>query len=398
MPLNNSSGKSRELEMKKKFRIEKTHTEITSKSTIQKALAFLKSTEKEPPYLLIDTAKVKQKVRSIGRQIRNSKVFYAVKANPDVEILKLVDKLGIGFEIASEGELNILSSIGVGPERIITSNPVKSFRFLRSAAEYGVSYFAFDSKDEVLKLRDYAPGCNVYIRLSVPNEGSEWPLSKKFAVELDEAEELLLYAKKKGLRPVGLTFHVGSQCTNVYNWNSALDKAKALWDRAEKSGISLSVLNIGGGYPIKYTKNVVDIATIEKNVNALIYEKFPKGTNIFIEPGRAVVGDAGIFVSKVIGKARRGDEDWLYIDVGVFNGLMESVGGIKYSYIVEGSRQPRKWTLAGPSCDSFDVIDKDVMLPEPDIGSLVLILSSGAYTISYASEFNGFSIPKSILL
>ncbi len=384
--------------MKKNFRIDKTHTEITSKSTIRKALAFLKSTDKEPPYLLIDTAKVRQKVRSIGKQIRNSKVFYAVKANPDIEILRLADKLGLGFEIASEGELGILASIGVGPERIITSNPVKSFRFLRIATEYGVSYFAFDSKDEVLKLRDYAPGSNVYVRLSVPNEGSEWPLSKKFAVELDEAEELLLYAKKKGLRPVGITFHVGSQCTNVYNWNSALDKAKTLWDRAEKAGIHLSVLNIGGGYPIRYTKNVVDITTIEKNINTLIYKKFPRSTKIFIEPGRAVVGDAGIFVSRVIGKAQRGDDDWLYIDVGVFNGLMESVGGIKYSYIVQGPGQPRKWTLAGPSCDSFDVIDKDIVLPEPAIGNLVLILSSGAYTISYASEFNGFSIPETILL
>jgi ornithine decarboxylase len=384
--------------MKSTFRIDKTHNEIAAKSTIRKALSFLKTTDLEPPYLLLDTAIVRKKVRSIGKNIRRSKVFYAVKANPDIEILKLVDKLGPGFEIASEGELNILASLGVKADRIITSNPIKSFRFLRMAAEYGVSYFAFDSKDEVRKLHDYVPGCNVYVRLSVPNEGAEWPLSKKFAVEIDEAEELLVYAQKKGLNPVGITFHVGSQCTNIYNWNSALDKAKALWDRMTNRGIALSILNIGGGYPIRYTKSVVDIPAIDKNVNSLIYEKFPKNVKVFIEPGRAVVGDAGIFVSKVIGKAKRGDEDWLYIDVGVFNGLMESVGGIKYSYIVEGSNLLRKWTLAGPSCDSFDVIDKDVLLPEPMVGGRVLILSSGAYTISYASEFNGFSIPKTILI
>lgn len=384
--------------MKDRFRIDRSHTEIAAKSTIQKALKFLKTSELEPPYLLIDKAKLKQKVYSIGKNIRNSKVFYAVKANPDIEILKLIKSLGIGFEIASEGELNILSSLGVGREMIISSNPIKSFRFLRMASDCGVSYFAVDSEDEIEKLREYSPNCNVYVRLSVPNEGSEWPLSKKFAVELDEAEELLMLAKKKKLNPVGITFHVGSQCTNVYNWNAALDKAKILWDRAEVRGIRLSVLNIGGGYPIRYTKNVVNITTIEKNVDKLIYDKFPKNTKIFIEPGRAVVGDAGIFVSKVIGKAKRADEDWLYIDVGVFNGLMESVGGIKYSYIVEGSRQIKKWTLAGPSCDSFDVIDKDIFLPEPKVGNILLILSSGAYTISYASEFNGFSIPKTILI
>jgi len=384
--------------VKNKFRIFKSHTEIASKSTILKTLEFLKTSELEPPFLLIDKTKVKQKVHLIGKNIKNSKVFYAVKANPDIEILKLINKLGIGFEIASEGELNILSSLGVSKDRIISSNPIKSFRFLRIASDYGVPYFAVDSRDEIIKLRDFAPKCNIYVRLSVPNEGSEWPLSKKFAVELDEAEELLVFARKKGLTPSGITFHVGSQCTNIYNWNAALDKAKLLWDRAEKRGIRLAVLNIGGGYPIRYTKNVVEISTIEKNVSSLIYNKFPKHTEIFIEPGRAVVGDAGIFVSKVIGKAKRTGENWLYIDVGVFNGLMESVGGIKYSYIVEGSKNIKKWTLAGPSCDSFDVIDKDILLPEPEIGNLILILSSGAYTISYASEFNGFSIPKTILI
>jgi ornithine decarboxylase len=384
--------------MKHNFKIEKVHAEIASRSTIRKVLKFIKSSKLEPPYLLMDKTKIKDKVNSLGKKVKNSKVFYAVKANPDIEILRLINDLGIGFEIASEGELNILSAMGVSNDRIISSNPIKSFRFLGLARDYGISHFAIDSKDEIEKLLEYSPRCKVYIRLSVPNEGSEWPLSKKFAVELDDAEELLFYAKRKGLRPVGITFHVGSQCTNIYSWNTALDKAKTLWDRAGKRGIKLSVLNIGGGYPIRYTKNVVDIDTIDKNINNLIYAKFPKNTQIFIEPGRAVVGDAGVFVSRVIGKAERADENWLYIDVGVFNGLMESLGGIKYSYIVESSRRIQKWTIAGPSCDSFDVIDKDVLLPEPDVGNMLLILSGGAYTVSYASEFNGFSIPKTILI
>ncbi|MHB8882640.1 MAG: type III PLP-dependent enzyme [Thermodesulfovibrionales bacterium] len=384
--------------MKNRLRIDKSHTEIVPKSTIRRVLKFLKDTDLEPPFLVMDKARILSRARSIGRKIRNSKVYYAVKANPEIEVLKLINRLGAGFEIASEGELALLLSIGVEPSRIITSNPIKSFRFLRMAAECGLSYFAFDSKDEVRKMRDYVPGSNVYVRLTVPNEGSEWPLSKKFGVELEEAEELLLYAKKKGLNPIGITFHVGSQCNNVYNWNSALDKAKILWDRMEQAGISLSVLDIGGGYPIRYTKHVVDIQAIDRNISSLIAEKFPRKTRIFIEPGRAVVGDAGIFVSRVAGKAKRGDENWLYIEVGVFNGLMETIGGIKYRYIVEGAKHTKKWTLAGPSCDSFDVIDREVVLPEPDIGGLVLILSSGAYTISYASEFNGFAIPKTILI
>ncbi len=387
--------------MLRTFKIEKFHAGIVPESTLFKTLKYLDKEDIETPFLLIDGDKVREKASMIGRHIRNSRMFYAVKANPDIGIIKFLNKAGVGFEIASEGELEILASINVGPERIISSNPVKSLKFLRKAASYGVNYFAFDSEAEIEKLAKYIPWCNVYIRLSVPNEGSEWPLSKKFGVELDEALTLLCRARDRRLNPVGITFHVGSQCTNIYNWNNALDKAKMLWDEAEKKGIKLEILNIGGGYPINYTKNVVGIEAIEKNVNTRIYDRFPEDTKIYIEPGRAVVGDAGIFVTTVIGKAKREDKDWLYIDVGVFNGLMESVGGIKYSYIIEDSKHTRhkkQWTVAGPSCDSFDVIDQNVTLPEPLVGNLVLILSSGAYTVSYASEFNGFSIPKTILI
>lgn len=372
--------------------------DFIKKKTWNKVLNYIASSDEAPPYLLIDREVVKEKVSTIGKNIRNSRVFYAVKANPDIEVLRFLDSLDVGFEIASEGELQILASLGVGPERIITSNPIKTLKFLERAVPYGIRYFAFDSVAEADKLARYAPGCSVYVRLSVPNEGSEWPLSKKFGVELDEAAELLLYAKKRGLLPAGITFHVGSQCNNVYNWNSAIEKAKELWEIAEQNGITFTILNIGGGYPIHYTKNVVDIETIEKKIDLAISKKFAKDVAIFIEPGRAVVGDAGIFVATVIGKARRGGENWLYIDVGVFNGLMESIGGIKYVYAVGSRNEPEKWTVAGPSCDSFDVIDRDVLLPEPEVGNRILILSSGAYTISYASEFNGFSIPKTILI
>ncbi|MDQ7786317.1 MAG: type III PLP-dependent enzyme [Thermodesulfovibrionales bacterium] len=387
--------------MVRSFKIEKVHAGIIPESSLFKVLQYLDKEERETPFLLIDKDKVRQKISVIGRAIRNARVFYAVKANPDIQILKLLSGLGTGFEIASEGELEILAQLNVDPERIISSNPVKSLKFLKMAASYGVRLFAFDSVDEVEKLVRYIPDSSVYVRLSVPNEGSEWPLSNKFGVELDEALALLCYAKEKGLKPVGITFHVGSQCTNIYNWNIALDKTKNLWERAEKEGITLKMLNIGGGYPIKYRKNVVSIEAIEKNINELLYNKFPEYTDIFIEPGRAVIGDAGILVTSVIGKAQRGDEGWLYLDVGVFNGLMESVGGIKYSYLVESLNQAvnkKQWTIAGPSCDSFDVVDKNVTLIEPNIGNIVLILSSGAYTISYASEFNGFSIPRTILI
>lgn len=377
--------------------MEKPPDFITGK-TWEKVLNFIALSDEPAPYLLLDRDVIREKISTIGTHISNSRVFYAVKANPDTEILRFLNSFGIGFEIASEGELQILASMGVEPARIITSNPVKTFRFLECAVKYGVEYFAYDSRVEVDKLARHAPGSKVYVRLTVPNEGSEWPLSKKFGVEPEEAAALLSYAAERGLNPVGITFHVGSQCTNLYNWHAALGKARELWQAAEGQGLTLGMLNIGGGYPIRYTKDVADVATIEKKIDQALRQKFPEGPEVFIEPGRAVVGDAGIFVANVIGKARRGDENWLYIDVGVFNGLMESVGGIKYRHVVGSRSEPKKWTIAGPSCDSFDVIDREVELPEPEVGNRLLILSSGAYTISYASEFNGFSIPKSILI
>lgn len=383
------------------FRIEPSHRKIISKSVLLKALTYLDKSKEETPYLLMDKDQLKKKALAIGKNIRNSQAFYAVKANPSREVVGFLDEMGMSFEIASEGELQILAERKVAPERIITSNPVKSFKFLRMAAKYGVKYYSFDSFEEADKMARFVPKASVYVRLTVPNEGSEWPLSKKFGVEVAEGLKLILYAKEKGLDMAGITFHVGSQCTNIHNWDNAIHKAKTLWDEAEKKGVRLRLVNIGGGYPIKYTKDVVNIEEIEKNIDKLIRANFPPDVEVFIEPGRAIVGDAGIFVTSVIGKTlRTGDEHWLHLDVGVFNGLMESVGGIKYTYIQEKGESSRRrdWTVSGPSCDSFDVIDKNVTFIEPEVGSLVLVLSSGAYTVSYASEFNGFSIPKTVLI
>jgi ornithine decarboxylase len=372
--------------------------DFVKKTTWQKVLNFATYENESSPYLLVDREAIVEKASLIGKHIKNSRAFYAVKANPDRRLVEVLEACGIGFEIASEGELDMLIAMGIAPERIITSNTVKTPGFIEHAFDYGVRYFAFDSAAEVQKLAQYAPGSHGYVRLTVPNEGSEWPLSKKFGVELDDALGLLVMASESGLDPAGITFHVGSQCTNIYNWDSALGKARVLWDMATDRGIQLKLLNIGGGYPINYTKCVVDIPTIEKRVDQIINENFPQNTEIFIEPGRGIVGDAGIFVSSVIGKAKRGDENWLYLDVGVFSGLMESVGGIKYKYIVDSSNALKKWTVAGPTCDSFDVIDQAAEIPEPEVGDRLIILASGAYTTSYASVFNGFSVPKIILI
>ncbi len=388
--------------MVRKFRIENHHRKIVSKRTLLKALSFIDAhPQMDTPVLLMDKEKILENVSIIGKEIKGSQVFYAVKANADLSILKLLKHQDVGFEIASEGELELLMSLGISPQRIITSNPIKSVPFIQKAYQYGVQYFAFDSLSELEKLSLFAPGARVYVRLAVPNEGSEWPLSKKFGVELEEAFFLLQKASQTNLKPVGVTFHVGSQCLNVYNWYIAIEKAKQLWERCKENGINLEMLNIGGGYPINYTRVAPDIREVESQIRKFLKEKFPSRTQIFIEPGRAIVGNAGIMVTRVLGKAERNYEHWLYLDVGVFNGLMESLGGIKYTYITEETSKSspcKKWIIGGPSCDSMDIVVRHVDLPDVEEGSFVLILSAGAYTISYASEFNGFPIPKVVLI
>ena len=159
--------------MLRTFKVERLHASLIPESTLFKVLKYLDREKIETPFLLIDSDTVREKVSLIGQQIKDSKVFYAVKANPDRKILKFLNDLNLGFEISSEGELEILASLGVVPERIISSNPVKSLKFLRLASSYGINYFSYDSEDEIEKLSTYAPHCNVYVRLSVPNEGSE---------------------------------------------------------------------------------------------------------------------------------------------------------------------------------------------------------------------------------
>ncbi len=382
----------------KRFDLSKLPPWMTLRSTAKKAVDYLKATDRVTPYLLIDRDRLERKAKLIGLNIPGSTVYYAVKANPHPEILRVVQDGGLGFEIASEGELRVLVQMGVPPEKMISSNPMKTPLFLREAYEAGVRYFALDSLPEVRKTAELAPGSSVYVRLSVPNEGSEWPLSRKFGVEIEEALLVLKEAGEKGLVPAGLTFHVGSQCTNPYTWETALDKAARLWELAAESGIRMNLLNIGGGYPIQYTRNVVEVESVERRVQERILALFPPEVRVMIEPGRAVVGDAGVFVTSVTGKAKRVDANWLYLDVGVFNGLMEAVGGIRYTYVTENVAPLRKWTIAGPSCDSFDVVGTDIELPEPEVGDRLLVLGAGAYTTSYASEFNGFSIPDTILI
>jgi ornithine decarboxylase len=221
-------------------------------------------------------------------------------------------------------------------------------------------------------------------------------LDKKFGVPVEEAVELLAYAASRGLTPAGITFHVGSQCKSLNSWRSALEDVLSVWDRASTTH-PLRMLNIGGGFPASHEEQWLQPGTIMDFVIDQVERTFPAGVELVAEPGRGLVADAGVLVTTVIGKGTRTGTQWVYVDVGVFNGLMEVIGGIGYKYqsVSDGPTQP--WTVAGPSCDSMDVIAENVMLPDLQVGDRVVIYPAGAYTTAYAAPFNGAVVPNVVL-
>lgn len=350
----------------------------------------------ETPFFLFDPQIIKDNFKKICSYFNKAKVFYAVKANPHPKIIKILKEVGASFEVASKNELKQLIDLGISVDKIIYSAPVKPWEHIQFAFQKGIRVFVFDSEDEINKLSKYAPGSKVFLRIAVEDKGSEFPLSEKFGADPEMSYLLLLKAKEQGLSPYGIVFHVGSQCLNIYNWEKAIRISNIIFKGASRIGIQLKVLNLGGGIPVRYLNKVPKVSEIAQKVNKLIAELFHSDIDIWTEPGRAIVGDAAVLVASVIGKVKRGQNRWLYLDVGAFNGLMETIEkreGFDYEIRVTRKGLEVKYIITGPTCDSFDTMFRDIFLPEIETGDRVYIMNTGAYTLAYASSFNGFPPP-----
>lgn len=348
----------------------------------------------ETPVLLLDRATLRRTYSRLRAALPQADCFYAVKANPHVEVLRTLAALGSGFEVSSLVELRAVLAQGVPGTRIVSSNPIKAVPFIQAAFAAGINRFAVDSRAELVKLAHHAPGSRVYVRLTVDNSGSEWPLDKKYGAGAADAVQLLREARAFGLRPYGLTFHVGSQCTAKDSWSSALMLCHEIWRELAADGIDLEMLSLGGGFPVRHTRPVPSVEEIGRETMRVVQSLFPADRiEVTVEPGRALVGDAAMLVASVIGQATRGKERWLYLDAGVFNALLEAIQGFRYQVRTERTGPRRPYVLAGPSCDSVDTIAQEVSLPELSVGDRLYFLNAGAYTLSYASSFNGFEPP-----
>ena len=366
---------------------------------------FLRSRRAEgddnDPCLVVDLDVVRDNYLAFIKALPDARVFYAVKANPAPEVLALLALLGSCFDAASVAEIEMVLATGVTPDRISYGNTIKKERDVARAYQLGVCLFAVDCPAEVEKVARAAPGSRVFCRILSDCVGAEWPLSRKFGCEPALAVDVLEHAQRLGLEPYGVSFHVGSQQRNPHAWDRALASAAAVFRECGERGIALTMVNLGGGFPTKYLKTVPSV----KSYGSAIFRSLRKhfGNRIpetIIEPGRGLVGNAGVIEAEVVLVSRKSNEDevrWVYLDIGKFGGLAETMDeSIRYPI-----RTPRDGdatapcVIAGPTCDSMDVLYEKQPYELPvslEIGDKVLIEGTGAYTATYASiAFNGFA-------
>lgn len=364
-----------------------------------------KSPRRRTPYLVVDTNRLRQTCRAFREAFPGDGVYFSMKANNTPEVLRVIAEEGINFDAASWGEIQILKGLGISPERIVFNAPTKLPEDVRSAYRFGVRTFAFDSWYELDKLARLAPGSNVIARVAVDNEGSGWPLDRKFGVEPSEAVAMFQRAVILGLKPFGTTFHVGSQNRQPEAWAHALDRCADVWKKLEEKGIYLEVVDVGGGFPTEYTAPVPSIEETAEVIRSAVHRLFPAGTRVIAEPGRCLVADAGFTVTRIVNLAERNGDLWLYVDNGVYHGLLEPAmeDGFRFSVLaLPGGPAPkssstRNFVLAGATCDSFDTIMEDVELPENLIpGDLICFLNTGAYTTSM-EHYNGITFPRTVM-
>jgi ornithine decarboxylase len=384
--------------------------EITTVSS--KIAEFFATADLDAPCLAMDVDLVETAYLKLAAAFSGARVHYAVKANPAEAIVNRLVGLGAAFDCASLPEIKLCLQQGAAPSSIGFGNTIKKERDIAAAHALGVRLFAFDSQAELEKIARVAPGASVQCRVLTDGVGAEWPLSRKFGCGLEMAEALMIQAAALGLDAAGFSFHVGSQQTDPSRWAPVLVQIAGLFTRLEARGLAPRLINLGGGMPARYDKPVEDIAVYGATVMAAVRQAFAHRVSdipleLIVEPGRGLVGDAGVIQAEVVLVSVKdaGDEArWVYLDIGKFSGLAETMDeAIKYRLLTShdgGEMGPV--VLAGPTCDSADVLYEkaDYRLPLGlKDGDKVWILGAGAYTATYASVgFNGFAPLESICL
>ncbi|HTN30388.1 MAG TPA: type III PLP-dependent enzyme [Pseudomonas sp.] len=374
------------------------------RATFQRLKAF--ADQQETPFVVIDKQTIADSYDQLVNSFPFAKIYYAVKANPAIEITEMLRDKGSNFDIASIYELDKVMGAGVSADRISYGNTIKKARDVRYFYDKGVRLFATDSEADLRNIAKAAPGSKIYVRILTEGSNSaDWPLSRKFGCNPDMALDLLILAKQLKLEPYGISFHVGSQQRDIDVWDAAIAKVKVIFERLkEEDGIQLKMINMGGGFPANYIAKTNDLQTYAEEITRFLKEDFGEDLpEIILEPGRSLIANAGILVSEVVlvaRKARTAVERWVYTDVGKFSGLIETMDeSIKFPIWTEKKGEMEEVIIAGPTCDSADIMYENYKYGLPlnlASGDRMYWFSTGAYTTSYSAvEFNGFPPLKS---
>ncbi|WP_019996763.1 ornithine/lysine decarboxylase [Aureimonas ureilytica] len=374
----------------------------------QRIIDFLATRRPTGPCLVVDLDVVEDNYQAFRRALPDSAIYYAVKANPAPEILRLLASLGSNFDCASVAEIEMALNAGATANRISYGNTIKKERDVAAAHALGVSLFAVDCVEEVEKVARAAPGARVFCRVLTDGAGAEWPLSRKFGCVPAMAVDVLTHAQALGLVATGVSFHVGSQQCDTQAWDGALADAAFVFNTLAERGITLTLVNMGGGFPTRYLKDVPTAQAYGRAIFASLCRHFGNRLpETIIEPGRGMVGDAGVIKAEVVLVSKKSAEDanrWVFLDIGKFGGLAETMDeAIRYP-IVTARDEDRKepCVLAGPTCDSADVLYEKTPYPLPislTVGDEVLIEGTGAYTTTYSAvAFNGFEPLRSYVI
>lgn len=364
-----------------------------------KIAQFLRDQQPATPCLVLDVDRVEANFRAITHALPLAQVYYAVKANPAPPVLERLVRLGCRFDAAGIEEVEFCLDAGAAPVSISFGNTIKKASAIRRAHEAGVTMFAFDSIEELRKLAVNAPGARVYCRILVENAGADWPLSRKFGTTVEIARSLMIHAGELGLDPFGLSFHVGSQQTTTSSYEAAIGKVGMLFTDLKEAGVNVRMVNLGGGFPVRYSSEVPEIDRFGDAIMAAMTSHFGNALpEMVIEPGRFIVGSAGLVQAEVVLACRREENGlrWVYLDIGRFGGLAETEGeAIKYRITTpHDGMATEPVAIAGPTCDGADILYEKSHYRMPlalTCGDKVELHDTGAYVTTYASQrFNGF--------
>jgi ornithine decarboxylase len=359
------------------------------------------------PLFILDHKKVKENYRIFKKYLPRVQCYYAVKANSHREIIKTLFHEGSSFDVASYNEFmqiyEYIKHFGEKDkeffiwDKIIFSNTIKDKETLRKVKRYR-PLVTYDNSEELKKIRECCNTAGLVLRLKVPDTGSQVEMSSKFGAEPGDADNLIRQAFDAGLTVEGLSFHVGSQCTNFDNYTAALAITSDIFNDARKKGYNLKIVDIGGGYPVPYDAQVPKFEALARIINAECQRLFPEDVEIIAEPGRFIVATAARLITQIIGKARRDGKIFYHINDGVYH----TFSGVVYDHWIPnfysfGRGKKEVCAVVGPTCDSFDKVSLSVNLPgNLKVGDFLYTDNIGAYSIASSTRFNGFDGAKVI--